>query len=154
MKLIKQVSLMLATFTLCLSTSTSLSAQNSSDKMELKEGKIWSVEYIRTKPGMSDTYKKYLAKNYVKIMDKAKEQSLIADYMILEGMPANEDDWDIMILIAVNKYADMDGMSEKFDKLVASMYKPDDEARQGELQSRFEMRSFMGGKMARQLEMK
>lgn len=153
MKSIKRASMMLAIFSIMLS-APSVFAQSSSSEKELKEGKIWSVEYIRTKPGMSDTYKKYLAKNYVKIMNKAKEESLIADYMILQGMPANDKDWDIMILIAVNKYGDLDGMGEKFDKLVASMYKPDDESRQGELQSRFEMRSFLGGKMARQLEMK
>ena len=151
MKLIKQISLMLATLILCLSASFNLSAQNSPDKMELKEGKIWSVEYIRTKPGMTDEYKKYLTKNYVRVMNMAKEQGIIADYIILEGMPANDDDWDIMIMVAVNKYADMDGMDEKFDKVVEKVFDPNDAERQDELKSRFEMREFMGGKMARQL---
>ncbi|WP_417588821.1 hypothetical protein [Owenweeksia hongkongensis] len=153
MKSIKRASMMLAILSFMLA-APSLSAQNSSGEKELKEGKIWSVEYIRTKPGMADDYKKYLAKNYMQVMNKAKEEGLIADFILLEGMPSNEDDWDIMILIAVNKYGDMDGMDEKFDKIVAQVFDPKDEGRQKELKSRFEMRKFMGGKMARQLELK
>lgn len=152
MKLIKRASLLLAIFTIMLS-APSLSAQSSSES-ELKESKIWSVEYIRTKPGMTDEYKKYLAKNYVQVMNMAKKEGIIADYILLEGMPANEDDWDIMIMVAVNKFADMDGMDEKFEKIVTKVFDPKDETRQSELKSRFEMREFMGGKMARQLELK
>lgn len=153
MKLIKQASLMLAIFIGCFCT-TSTQAQSSSDKMELKDGKIWSVEYIRTKPGMGDTYKKYLAKNYVSLMNKAKEKGLIADFILLESMPANNEDWDIMILVAVNKYGDLDGIDEKFEKLAAEVYNAKDEGHQNELKSRFDMREFMGGKMAQELVLK
>lgn len=130
-----------------------LTAQDSGGP-ELKEDKIWSVEYIRTKPGKSEAYNKYLAKNYVKLMDRAKAQGVIADYILLSAMPATEDDWDIMILIAVNKFSDLDNINESFDKLVAEVFDPKDEGRQKELMSRYEMRDFMGGKMARNLVLK
>ncbi len=153
MKAIKSMGLALAILTL-FATAPTLQAQTSNTQKELKEDKIWSVEYIRTKPGQGENYKKYLAKNYVTLMNKAKEKGIIADYILLSSMPANEDDWDIMIMIAVNKFADMDNMDEKFDKLIAEVFDPKDEARQNELKDRFNLRIFMGGKMARQLVLK
>ena len=87
-------------------------------------------------------------------MNKAKEKGIIADYILLSSMPANEEDWDIMIMVAVNKFADMDNMDEKFSKLIAEVFDPKDEARQKELENRYNLRVFMGGKMARQLVLK
>lgn len=58
-------------------------AQESSTEPALKEGKVWSVEYIRTKPGKSEEYKKYLAKNYMKLMNTAKKDGLISEFILL-----------------------------------------------------------------------
>lgn len=153
MKAIKSMGLMLAILTF-FATAPALQAQTSNTQKELKEDKIWSVEYIRTKPGQGENYKDYLAKNYVTLMNKAKEKGIIADYILLSSMPANEEDWDIMIMVAVNKFADMDNMDEKFDKLITEVFDPKDEARQKELKDRYNLRVFMGGKMTRQLVLK
>lgn len=153
MKSISSISVLL-TLTIVLCSTPTLFSQTSDSKKELKEDKIWSVEYIRTKPGQGEKYEKYLAKNYVSLMNKAKERGIIADYILLSSMPANGEDWDIMIMVAVNKFADMDNMDEKFEKLITEVFDPKDEARQKELEDRYNLRVFMGGKMARQLVLK
>lgn len=150
MKRVIPLSLMMAVMSLFLSIPEA-SAQMSDEGPNLKETKVWSVEYIRTKPGKSDEYKKYLAKHYMSMMQAAKDKGIINDYILLNAMPGDEEDWDMMILVAVNKYADMDNMSERFDQLRKEMLGDKEKEMMKETEKRYAMRDIMGGKMARQL---
>lgn len=143
-------SLLMATLCLFLHPSTT-SAQAEDNAPKLKETKVWTVEYIRTKPGKDQEYQEYLAENYVKMMDAAKEKGIISDFILLDSRPGNEQDWDMMILIAVEKYADFDNIGDKFDQLRKEMLGDKEKEVMEENKRRFALRDIQGGKMARQL---
>ena len=50
-----------------------------------KEGTVWSVSFIKVKPGMFDVYMRDLAVQRKKLMDEAKKQGLIVSERMLVG---------------------------------------------------------------------
>ncbi len=48
-----------------------------------REGTVWSVSFIRVKPGMFDVYMRDLAVQRKKLMDEAKKQGLIVSERML-----------------------------------------------------------------------
>lgn len=60
----------------------------------------------------------------------------------------------MMILVAVNKYADLDNMGERFDKLRKEKFGEPSKETQDAVDNRYALRELTGRKMARQLELK
>ena len=84
---------------------TQLSAQSDSP---YDEGTVWTLTFIRTGANKTDDYLKDLAKTWVASMEEAKTEGLIVDYKILQGNAANEDDYDLILMIENKSMADFD----------------------------------------------
>lgn len=109
------------------------------------EGSVWTVTFVRVKPGMSATYLRDLANNWKKVMDEAHKQQLVLSYKILGGNPVNRDDWDLMLLIELKNWAALDGAEEKFGAIEEKLIGP--ETRQTEMMlKRGEIRDILGTK--------
>ena len=76
------------------------------------KGTVWTLTSIKTGPNKADDYLKDLAKTWVSTMDEAKAEGLIVDYKILQGNAANEDDYNLVLMIENNSMADLDPNKE------------------------------------------
>ncbi len=113
-------------------------------------GPVWTVSMVHTKANMEVEYLNSLKANWKAIVDEAKAQGLIMDYMILEGDAANSEDFDIMLMVKSKDLATMEANREKWEA-VRKKVMPDEEAMKKVNQSRVEVRDIYGSKMMREV---
>jgi hypothetical protein len=89
------------------------------------QGSVWTVTFVRVKPGMSTQYLGDLAKTWKQVMDEARKEQLIVSYKILGGNPGNREDWDLMLLVEQKNWGAFDGADAKFDAIVEKLVGPD-----------------------------
>ena len=133
--------------------SFSPAAQSVAQGLPYKEGSVWSVGFVKTKPGMTNDYYRNLADNWQKVNEAAKKEGLVLSYKILYGAAANTEDWDIMLLVEYKNMAAMDGMAEKMETLSAKMMGPEDQRKAGAMK-RNEIRDYRGAKLVREIILK
>lgn len=131
----------------------SLPAQSLAQGLPYTEGSVWSVGFVKTKPGMTKEYYRNLAANWRVMNEAAKKEGLVVSYKILYSPAANTEDWDIMLLIEFKNMAAFDGMAEKMDALGAKLMGSEDQQKGGALK-RAEIRDILGTKLAREINLK
>lgn len=118
-----------------------------------KQGTVWSVSFIKVKPGMFDQYLRDVGPQRKKIMDEAQKQGLILSYKMLSGSSANRDDWDIMFMEEYKNWAAFDGLTEKFEAIEAKLI-GNEEKRTQVMVKRTEVREILGDKVLQELILK
>jgi len=115
-------------------------------------GSVWTVDFIRVKPGHNLEYGRELAATWKKMLDEEKKQGRVLSYKILTGMPSNRDDFTHMLLTEFPNYGVFD-QQEKMDavmkKVVGSLGGLNEMFRKRE-----EIRENMGTRMLRELHLK
>ena len=117
------------------------------------DGPLWQVQFIRTKPGMTDLYLKNLSDGWVKEMKAAKDAGYIIDYKIFQAQPASENDWDLMLMYEIKNFAMLDGMSDKMEALMKKDGS-NDQTLHTQAVSRNDLRILQGGRLTRELDFK
>jgi hypothetical protein len=117
------------------------------------EGTVWSIIFIRTKPGMSNEYFRHFATNLRGEYEEAKRQGLILSYKLLFGNAANKDDWDLLIMIEYKNMAAFDGVEEKWETISAKLDGSQEQQKLG-YTKRSEMRETFGTKIVREIILK
>ena len=115
-----------------------------------KEGPVWNVSFIQTKPGMQDTYLKDLSEHWIKVMEEAKREGIIIDYKIIASAPAAKTDWDLMLMTQFKNFAALDDTQDKFDAIAKKLFETEDAQHKAAI-SRNDMRDQLGGKLGREL---
>jgi hypothetical protein len=120
---------------------------------------VRTVSFYRTSPGQFDNYMKYLRANFLPTQEEAKKQGLIVGYSILLNTPSSEDDWDVAIVTLNKSFGDALDYSQdeadKMKKIQENHYKTTDEDKMDEMTSkRFAMRTYMGTKYFREVNLK
>jgi hypothetical protein len=134
-------------------TSTTTTATTAGSTAPYTEGSVWEITMVRTKAGMSDDYLKNIAQAYKVTNDEAKKQGIIMDYKILIGDPANQDDFDILLMVQYKNMAALDGLREKTDPIATKLIGGEDQQRQGSVK-RAEIREILGSKTMREVTLK
>jgi len=107
------------------------------------QGSVWTVTFVRVKPGFGTQYLGDLAKTWKQVMDEARKQQLIVSYKILGGNSGNREDWDLMLLVEQKNWAAFDGADDKFNAIVEKLVGPDQ--KQTEMMvKRSEVREILG----------
>lgn len=117
------------------------------------EGPVWQVQFIRTKPGMTDLYLKNLSEGWIKQMQAAKDAGYIMDYKVFEADPASENDWDLMLMYEIKNFAMLDGMSDKMEALMKKDGS-NDQTIHTQAVSRNDLRILQGGRLTQELNFK
>lgn len=129
-------------------------AQSSgAEEKPYKDGTVWSVTFVKIKPGMVDVYLRDLAVHRKQLMEEAKKQGLIVSEKILAGSDSGRDDWNMMLMVEYKNWAAFDGLSDKFDALALKMVGSEEKQMQMMLK-RTEVRELLGEKTMQELKFK
>jgi hypothetical protein len=115
MKLFHFTIVLIVCFVLGLSNTT-----YSQDDDVYDEGTVWSLTFVRTGANVAEDYLKDISKTWKAFMDGAVKEGLVLSYKILIGPPANEDDFNIVLMIENKNMASLDPDPErdaKFDAM-------------------------------------
>jgi hypothetical protein len=117
------------------------------------EGTVSIVNSLRTKPGMYDTYMKYLATTYRQLMEEAKKAGHVVDYNVYSTSPRGPNDPNVYLVVTYKNMAALDGLSDRMDgiqqKIVGSP-----EQRDAAAIDREKMRTMVGSEMIRHVVFK
>lgn len=136
---------------LCITALLMLTAQASfgQDK-PYKEGSVWTVTFVKVKPGMMDTYLRDLGANRKKLMEQAKKDGLIISEKLLAGDAAGREDFDLVLMVEYKNWAAFDGLSNKFRALAEKMVGSEDKQVQM-MTKRTEVREIVGTKTMQEI---
>lgn len=130
--------------------SDSLQAQDRS----FNEGSVWNITYIQTKDPYFEDYMNNLNNGWKKVMEEAKKDGYILDYMVLSSQQTNQADWDLMLMIEYKNLAALDGLREKMRNIQDKLFGSNENVRKESAVARTELREILGSKTARQLMFK
>jgi hypothetical protein len=130
-----------------------LPAVSTTQELPYKDGPVWAVSFVRTKPGMTNDYLKNLAEEWRNVNEEAKKEGLVLSYKILSGEAANKDDWNLMLMVEFKNFAALDGVDAKFEAIAAKLIGSEQQQKAGTAK-RSELREIFGGKIVRELILK
>ena len=115
-------------------------------------GSVWTIAFIRMKPGMETAYLDYLAGPWKANQEAAKKEGLILSYKVITTEGHNPNDWNVMLMTEYKDLATMEANQDKGDALAQKVVGPDEKQRQG-YKDRLEIREVMGDRLAREIRL-
>lgn len=115
-------------------------------------GSVWSIDFIRVKPGQDLEYGRGLADMWKKTMDEQKKQGVILSYKILNGPPSSRDDFTHLLMIEFPNFAALD-QRDKMDEAVKKVFGSLG-SMQEMLRKREEVRETIGTRLLREMHFK
>lgn len=113
-------------------------------------GSVWSIAFIRMKPGMETAYLNYLAGPWKANQEAAKKEGLILSYKVLGVEGHTPGEWNLMLMTEYKNLATMEANEDKGDALAQKMIGNDEKQMQG-YKERLEIREVMGDRLAREI---
>ena len=118
-----------------------------------KEGSVWTVTFVKVKPGMMDTYLRDLGANRKKLMEQAKKDGLILSERLLSGDATGREDFDLILMVEYKNWGAFDGLSDKFRALAEKMVGSEDKQVQM-MVKRTDVREIIGTKTMQEIYLK
>lgn len=118
-----------------------------------KEGTVWSVTFIKVKPGMFDVYMRDLLAQRKKLYEEAKKAGLVVSEKMLSGSASGRDDWDLMLMTEYKNWAALDGLNDKFDAIALKVIGSEEKQVQT-MVKRTDVREIVGDKLMQELHYK
>ena len=137
-------------------TALSMSAISSAladDSKSYTEGPVKEITAIRTKPGMFDTYMKWLDTTGKHLRDEEKKAGLIVDYEIYAAMPRSPRDPDLYLVVTYKNMAALDGLDDRMEPIMKKIWASRDVAAKADI-DRESMREILGAELIRRVELK
>lgn len=117
------------------------------------EGSVWSLTFIKLKPGMFDAYMQDAVVGRAREMAEAKKQGLVLSYKVLSGTSANREDWDILFMEEYKNWAAFDGLSERLAAIQTKAHGSVEKVVEASLK-RTDVREVVGNKRMQELIIK
>jgi hypothetical protein len=115
-----------------------------------RNGTVWSIAYIRMKPGMETAYLTYIAGDWKREQEAFKKDGQIISYRILQTEPHGSTDFNLMLMTEYKDLATYEKNLEKADALLQTVIGNDEKQRQG-YRDRLEIREVLAERMAREI---
>ena len=115
-----------------------------------RNGSVWTIGYIRMKPGMDAAYKDYLATDWKKQQEALKKDGLILSYKVLTTEAHGTGDFNCMLMTEFKDLATMEANQAKADNLAQKVVGDDAKQMQG-YKDRLEIREVLQNRMAREI---
>jgi hypothetical protein len=115
-----------------------------------KNGSVWSIEFIRMKPGMETAYLNHIAGDWKRSQEALKKDGQIISYKVLQTEAHGSSDWNLMLMTEYKDLATYEKNLEKTDALLQTVIGDDEKQRQGYRQ-RLEIREVMADRLTREI---
>ena len=115
-----------------------------------RNGSVWTIAYIRMKPGMETAYLNYLATDWKKEQEALKSQGVSISYKVLRSEAHGSQDWDLMLMTEFKDLASLEASEKKADALTQQVIGTDEQQRQGYKQ-RADIREVLGDRLVREI---
>jgi hypothetical protein len=115
-----------------------------------RNGSVWSISFIRIKPGMDTAYMNYIAGPWKANQEAAKKEGLILSYKVVSTEGHTPADWNVMLMTEYKDLASMEANEDKADALAQKVVGTDEKQMQG-YKDRSEIREVMGVRLAREI---
>jgi hypothetical protein len=119
-------------------------------KRPFHDGSVWSVQFIRVKPGMETAYLNYLASDWKRAQEAAKQAGFIQDYKVLTTEAHGATDWNLLLMTQAKDLASVEANQEKVDAMMQKVVGDDQKQMQG-YKDRESMREPLGSRVAREV---
>jgi hypothetical protein len=119
-------------------------------KRPFHNGSVWTVAFIRMKPGMETAYLNYLAGQWKTNQEAMKKEGIILSYKVLSTEGHTPGDFNIMLMTEYKNLAAMEANDDKADQLAQTLVGDDEKQRQG-YRDRLEIREIIGDRLAREI---
>jgi hypothetical protein len=113
-------------------------------------GTVWSIAFIRMKPGMETAYMNYLAGQWKANQEASKKEGIILSYKVLSVEGHTPGEWNLMLMTEYKDLASMEANEGKADALAQKLIGNDEKQAQG-YKDRSEIREVMGDRLAREI---
>jgi hypothetical protein len=115
-----------------------------------RNGSVWTIAFIRVKPGMDTAYSNYLAGQWKANQEAMKKEGLILSYKVLSVEGHTPGDFNLMLMTEYKDLATMEAGEDKADALAQRQIGNDEKQMQG-YKDRLEIREVMGDRLAREI---
>jgi hypothetical protein len=115
-----------------------------------RNGSVWTVAFIRMKPGMETAYLNYIATDWKREQEELKKDGQTLSYKVLTSEPHNPEDFNIMLMTEYKDMATLEANEPKADALAVRVIGNDEKQRQG-YRERLEIREVQGNRLAREI---
>jgi hypothetical protein len=115
-----------------------------------RPGSVWTVAFIKMKPGMETAYLNYIATDWKKEQEALKKDGQTLSYKVLTSEPHNPGDFNIMLMTEYKDLATMEANDKKADDLAQKVV-GNDETQMAGYRKRLEIREVLGDRLAREM---
>lgn len=118
-------------------------------KRPYRNGSVWSISFIRMKPGMDTAYLNYVSSEWKREQEALKKDGQILSYKVLTTEAHGSNDWNIMLMSEYKDLATMEANEEKADNLAQTVIGNDEKQMQG-YRDRLQIREVLDVRLARE----
>ena len=115
-----------------------------------RNGTVWSISYIRVKPGMDAAYMNYLAGMWKTEQEAMKKEGMILSYKVIGVEGHSATDFNLMLMTEYKDLASMEANEDKADALSQKVVGNDQQQMQG-YKDRSEIREVLGIRLGREI---
>jgi hypothetical protein len=115
-----------------------------------RNGSVWSIGFIKMKPGMETAYLNYVAGDWKREQEALKKDGQIISYKVMTTEDHGSDDWNIMLMSEYKNLATMEANENKADNLLQTVIGTDEKQMQG-YRDRLQIREVLQNRLAREI---
>lgn len=113
-------------------------------------GSVWSISFIKMKPGMETAYLNFVAGDWKREQEALKKDGQIISYKVITTEAHGSNDWNIMLMSEYKDLATMEANESKADNLAQTVIGNDDEQIKG-YRERLQIREVLDVRTAREI---
>jgi hypothetical protein len=113
-------------------------------------GSVWTVAFIRIKPGMDTAYMNYLAGSWKTEQEAQKKDGNILSYKVLSVEGHTPGDFNLMLMTEYKNLTTMEANEDKAEAVAQKVIGNDAVQMQG-YKDRLEIREVLGDRLAREI---
>lgn len=115
-----------------------------------RNGSVWSISFIKMKPGMETAYLNYVAGDWKREQEALKKDGQILSYKVITTEAHGSNDWNIMLMSEYKDLATMEANEDKADNLAQTVVGTDEKQMQG-YRDRLAIREVLDIRLAREI---
>ncbi|PYS72708.1 MAG: hypothetical protein DMF69_06970 [Acidobacteria bacterium] len=119
-------------------------------KRPFSNGSVWSISFIKMKPGMENAYLNYVAGDWKREQEALKKDGQILSYKVITTETHGSSDWNIMLMSEYKDLATMEADEAKADNLLQTVGGNDEKQMQG-YRDRLQIREVLDVRTAREI---